>query len=150
MFIKIILATFLINFSLCLNINAQSYYKCIANKVAVKEQPSSRAATTRYQAQGYYSDPLYFHKNDIVKYKGKKRNGYMFVQDAEDYFLQEGWVPVKYFTPAVRCGTCKGKGRLNVRCPECNGAGCPVVSGGGRWCLDGYKYCSRCDGAGYR
>ncbi len=149
--LKSFLALLLVCFVSNTDVYAQKFYRCVANKVAVRKNPSPKAAIARYQGQGQEENiRLYITKDQVVRYDGKKRNGYIFITITNDRWYQEGWVPAKYFTPAKKCDVCNGTGHLDTLCPECEGECCPPVLGGGVTCIDGYEWCETCKGTGYR
>ncbi len=161
MFFKSLLAVFFICCISSQDIYAQRevWYRCNANKIIARQQPNSRAAYAPYSVQGYEQDyPITIRRGEIVSCDGRKRNGYLHITalgnnvDAgeNNYWIQDGWVPAKYFTPAKRCNACRGTGHSKRICPECGGDGCPTVLGGEFTCINGYVYCKYCSGNGYR
>ncbi len=130
--------------------DAQSYYRCTSNNVDVRSGPGMKYAVVLCEYQGM-SEPICISKGYVVKFLGKKQNGFMYVEDTNDWHwssFDKGWVPAKFLTPAIKCKSCNGKGHLNKKCPECNGQGCSMMEGAE--CDDGYVRCKKCSGAGYR
>lgn len=108
-----------------MSVNAQEYYRCTRNNVNIRKGPGKTYAVEEssvfslpYAGRGEKAKLL---KNDIVKYLGKTKNGYMFVEVigcAPDLFFVSGdcWVYGKYLTPATLCSECKRKGQFKEKC----------------------------------
>lgn len=135
---------------MAISVEAQTYYRCTGDKVNVRSGPGKKYSVLRCEYQGM-NEPQQMMKGHVVKYLGKKRNGFMYVEDAVDYLwtaFGKGWVSAQYLKPASKCTSCKGKGRLNKKCPECGGQGCPMYNVSN--CDYGYVRCQKCAGTGYR
>ena len=150
-FFKIILAIFLVSgLATSLKIDAQTYYRCTGNKVNVRKGPGKNYSVLICEYQGM-NDPQQLCKGYVVKYLGKKQNGYMKVEDGNLWHWSSfgvGWVSAQYLTPAKKCTSCNGRGRFNRICPACNGEGCPLISAAE--CDNGKVRCMDRSGVGYK
>ena len=148
---RIMLAIFLVGgLATSLKVDAQTYYRCTGDKVNVRKGPGKNYAVLRWEHQ-MSSGLQQLYKGHVVKYLGKKQNGFMKVEDGIDWHWSSfgvGWVSAQYLTPATKCTSCGGKGRFNRICPECNGNGCPTYNMGA--CDNGYVRCEDCSGVGYK
>lgn len=104
-------------------VNAQSRgYVCTGNNVTVRKGPGKNYGAAS-QGFGNILGPL--SKGTVVKYAGKKRNGFVYVQlsiEGIDYTNDKGWVPERYIRSVTvcndgwempfdhYCNRCKGKG----------------------------------------
>ena len=135
---------------LAASVEAQTYYRCTGNNVNVRKGPGKNYAVLLYEYAGF-SQKQQISKGCVVKFLGQKKNGFMHVEDAYPWqrtTFGQGWVSAQYLVPATKCTNCKGKGRLDEICPECNGDICPMYNIGA--CDDGYVRCQECFGAGYK
>jgi hypothetical protein len=106
-----------------ISVNAQKYYRCTGNNVNIRKGPGKNYAIEEAAMILRYGNggKAQLFKGDIVKYLGKRKNGFMYVEvwgyagdgykNADNY-----WVDSRYFTPATLCPKCKGKGRFVKRC----------------------------------
>ena len=128
-----------------MSVDAQEYYRSTGNNVNIRKGPGktyaieeSGAFSLPYVGRGEKAKLL---KGDMVKYLGKKKNGYMFVEVigcAPDGYLvyNEGWVYGKYITNDTLCPECNGKGQFEGKCQNeyhkeieyINGFYCPSCS----------------------
>lgn len=137
-------------FGMVTSIEAQTFYRCTGDKVNVRSGPGKRYKVLICEYQGM-NEPQQLMKGHVVKYLGKRQNGFMYVEDAINYHWMtfgQGWVSAQYFVPAIKCKSCNGKGTFNRKCPECGGDGCPMYNVAS--CDNGYVRCDKCAGAGYR
>lgn len=135
---------------MAMSMDAQTYYRCTGNRVNVRSGPGKNYAVLVCEYQGM-NEPQQLMKGHVVKYLGKKQNGFMYVEDTIDWHWSSfgiGWVSSQFLTPATKCTSCNGRGRFNRKCPECHGQGCPMYNAGS--CDNGYVRCEKCSGAGYR
>lgn len=143
-----------------LTVNAQVYYRCTGDNVNVRKGPGLNYSNVINQ--GFESRCQLF-KNDIVKYAGKIRNGFVYVlflncgETGASCYQDHGWVSAKYLKTMTRkCTACNGKGFFNRPCTDTEGpaedhyGSCPCQ---GRYCLhDGChlkQHCKKCNGVGY-
>lgn len=129
---------------------AQTYYRCVRDKVNVKCGPGNNYKNVPAQGQVFGYAPYQLFKNQMVKYLGKRQNGFLYVEctsgecDNWHYFFDKGWVSSQFLKPAVRCRNCKGA-RVCKRCPpqQC-------VHKGFEWCFrTDENVCTVCDGYGW-
>ena len=81
---------------------AQTYYRCVRDKVNVKCGPGNNYKNVPAQGQVMQYDPYQLSKNHMVKYLGKRQNGFMYVEctcgecDNWHYFFDKGWVSSRF------------------------------------------------------
>jgi len=144
--------------------NAQDMYMVTGNNVNVRKGPGRNYGAITYPSFEGYDIKWQLSKSEgaIVRYLGKKRNGFMFVEAEQpntsgfhcSYFIVSGWVPAQYLKLMTKkCPRCKGMGILNRPCdspthPAACTCNIPILVTGGR----GYynkKICDNCNGIGY-
>ena len=115
---------------MAVGVNAQRRaFVCTNNNVAIRKGPGKNYPLAHFVT----NDPCKLNKGYVVKYLGKKQNGYYYI-DADvtgGWGLQppKGWVNAQYLRPATICSKCDGMGRYNnfvtgfVDCERCKGRG---------------------------
>jgi hypothetical protein len=78
-------------------------------------------------------EKLQLFKGEVVAYKGKKRNGFIYVHvvkvhPGDAVFDYPGWVSAKYLRPVTLCPECGGQGYVGdieepQDCPKCKAKG---------------------------
>ena len=82
---RIMLAIFLVGgLATSLKVDAQTYYRCTGDKVNVRKGPGKNYAVLRWEHQ-MSSGLQQLYKGHVVKYLGKKQNGFMKVEDGIDW-----------------------------------------------------------------
>lgn len=156
LFILLVLMTAVIS------VKSQNMYICISNNANVRKGPGKNYSIlrTNTQMQGYWQIP----QKEIVRYLGKKKNGYMYVEGMSpvDGSMQcevvAGWVYAKFFKPMTKkCNACKGKGYFERPCGGDRDSEHPyfcichreILTPYGSVGLNGRQICEKCGGYGY-
>ena len=111
-------------------VNAQSKgFVCTGDYVNVRTGPGKNYKV--YDVETGHKRQL--SKGDVVKYSGKKKNGFCLVQGPLEWGGDErdGWVSAQYLRPVTLCPKCDGYKDVNVgeididlaTCDRCKGKG---------------------------
>ena len=146
---KLLVLLFLL---LPLMVQAQTFFRCTGDNVNVRRGPGKNYKNVPAQGQVLEYAPYQLEKNSIVKYLGKRQNGFMYVGfvDFADmnshYFFDKGWVSSQFLKPCSKCADCGGKGTWGVcRVPDCShDVWFSPCAGTGK------NFCENCHGLGYR
>lgn len=118
--------------------------KVTTNNVVLRVRPSAKSPLIK----GYYNDKtVRLSKGEIVKFTGKRRNGFILVEEcmaSHQPAWDSGWISSKYVCNAKKCSNCRGKGFFNRICPYCEGEGHLCCKYSGR------MMCKPCWGVGYK
>ncbi len=157
----------IILFLLCAGMSAysQNMFVCTRNIVNVRKGPGKNYSIIYIQRllserQDFWQIP----ENGIVRYLGKKKNGYMYVEaecpveGSMGYKIEKGWVYAGYFKPLTsKCSACNGKGFFERPCELLEGDDHPMIcvcwheilTPDGIVELAGRQICEECRGYGY-
>ena len=139
--------------------NAQVFYKCTGDNVNVRTGPGKNYKNVINQG---FETRCQLFKDNIVRYAGKKSNGFVYVMFSNcgmtgaSCYPDYGWVSSQYLKPMThKCRVCNGKGYFNRPCgefglpPEEHPSACPCSG----VCLNdgckGKQHCRQCGGVGY-
>lgn len=155
---------FIFLFLVCVGMSAysQNMFICTGNNVNVRKGPGKNFSILREQSER--QDFWQLSKNEIVRYLGKKKNGYMYVeamcpvQGSMGYTVEKGWVYARYFKLLTKkCPDCKGKGFFERPCGGDADDDHPmicicwheIITPYGSVGLAGRQICEECGGYGY-
>lgn len=149
---------------LAVGASAQNMYRVTGNNVNVRKGPGKNYGVIAFDGcSGWTKWQL--DKSDIVRYLGKQKNGFMYVEAMQPSscsasYREKGWISSQFLKQMkAKCPNCNGKGFFNRPCtdwPDDEGYGHPhacicqhdVMVPGGNYSA-GKQVCNRCNGAGY-
>ncbi len=141
--------------------NAQVFYKCTGDNVNVRTGPGKNYKNVINQG---FETRCQLFKDNIVRYAGKKSNGFVYVMFSNcgmtgaSCYPDYGWVSAQYLRQLTkRCPVCRGRGWFNRPCtsyegdPDDHPGACMCR---GRYCLhnadcEGKQHCENCGGVGF-
>jgi len=148
-----------------LSVNAQNMYRVTGNNVNVRKGPGKNYAVLTWEDFYGKEQKWQLDKTDVVRYLGKKKNGFMYVEAYQPVAgsigqdIERGWVSTEYLKLMTRkCHSCNGRGYFNRPCDEYpdegyghgNYCACShvLLTPNGDW-PGGKVICKKCKGHGY-
>ena len=116
---------------------AQQFYACTGNNVNVRKGPGKQYGVIQQLWKGCgvgdgYNECEHETGNCVIEYKGKKKNGFIYIGAYGEGLFVEGWISAQYLKPI--CRHCEGypkqydncdseRPRLLRTCKYCKGRG---------------------------